>query len=189
MPRRCAPPRNSPPTFKRSRPSKSSSLMPVLTWHSQTSWLRRWRRTTSRFGFDRRDLPFARQWQEELVEMVRLGGHRPLHHQPRCDWLDMVRVGTRPGCKVPKMPRADRLSAGRERPHSRGTVAITADILRPARRLRYCDRALAGQFGTDIDWVRQHTDLADAARDWRLADQSARFSASWSGSSSSAILA
>ena len=34
---------------------------------------------------------------------------------------------------------------------------------------------LVEQLGTDIDWVRQHTDLADAARDWKDADQASGF--------------
>ena len=85
---------------------------------------------------DRRDLPFAREWQEELVEMVRWADTVLFIISPDCDRLEMVRVGTSPGRKVPEAPRADRLSAGRKRSHPRGAVEATAHLLRAAQRLR-----------------------------------------------------
>ncbi len=36
-------------------------------------------------------------------------------------------------------------------------------------------KRLVEQLGTNIDWIRQHTDLADAARDWKDADQASDF--------------
>ena len=175
MPRRCAPPRNSPPTFKRSRPSKSSSLMPVLTWHSQTSWLRRWRRTTSRFGLTGGTcrLPGSgrRSWSRWC------GGRTPSSSSSAptaigstwCEWelAQVVKYQKRLGPIVYRPVENDRIPEELSQ-LQQISFALPGDFDTAIEHL-------VGQFGTDIDWVRQHTDLADAARDWKVADQSRDF--------------
>ena len=116
---------------------------------------------------DRRDLPFAREWQEELVEMVRWADTVLFIISPHsigskwCEW-ELAQVG-----KYQK-----RLGPIEYRPVENDRIPEELSKLQhisfaPPSDFNATVERLVEQLGTDIDWVRQHTDLADAARDWK----------------------
>jgi hypothetical protein len=124
---------------------------------------------------DRRDLPFARVWQDELVEMVRWADTVLFIISPDaiaskwCEWelAQVVKHQQRLGPIVYRPVENDRIPEELSKlQHISFAPPIDFDT---------AIERLVEQLGTDIDWVRHHTDLADAARDWKQADQSSDF--------------
>ena len=124
---------------------------------------------------DRRDLPFARVWQDELVEMVRWADTVLFIISPDsigskwCEWelAQVEKHQKRLGPIIFRPVENDRI------PEELSKLQHIS--FAPSSDFDAAIERLVEQLGTDIDWVRQHTDLADAARDWKHADQSPDF--------------
>ena len=119
---------------------------------------------------DRRDLPFAREWQEELVEMVRWADTVLFVISPGsigsewCEWelAQVAKYQKRLGPIVYRSVENDRIPEGLSKLQHISFV--------PPSDFDATLKRLVEQLGTNIDWVRQHTELADAARKWKAAD-------------------
>jgi TIR domain len=120
---------------------------------------------------DRRDLPFARVWQDELIEMVRWADTVLFIISPDsvgaqwCEWEigQVVKYQKRLGPIVYRPVEKDRI------PEELSKLQYIS--FAPPSDFDTAIERLVEQLGTDIDWVRQHTDLADSARHWKDADQ------------------
>ena len=106
---------------------------------------------------DRRDLPFARQWQEELVEMVRWADTVLFIISPDaigstwCEWelAQVVKYQKRLGPIAYRPVENDRIPEELSQ-LQQISFALPGDF-------DIAIEHLVGQLGTDIDWVRQHT--------------------------------
>jgi WD40 repeat protein len=124
---------------------------------------------------DRRDLPFAREWQDQLVEMVRWADTVLFIISPNsigskwCEWelAQVEKYQKRLGPIIHRQVENDRIPEGLSK-LQHISFAPPSDFDATVKRL-------VEQLGTNIDWVREHTDLADAARDWKDVDQAADF--------------
>ena len=124
---------------------------------------------------DRRDLPFAREWQDQLVEMVRWADTVLFIISPNsigskwCEWelTQVEKYQKRLGPIIHRQVENDRIPEGLSK-LQHISFAPPSDFDATITRL-------VEQLGTNIDWVRQHTDFADAARDWKDADQASDF--------------
>ena len=119
---------------------------------------------------DRRDLPFARVWQDELVEMVRWADTVLFIISPDaigskwCEWelAQVAKYQKRLGPIVYRPVENDRIPEDLSK--------LQHISFAPPSDFDTAIERLVEQLGTDVDWVRQHTDLADAARQWKGAE-------------------